>query len=260
MPRLLSGLVALLVVLAAVSPVGAIGGTTAGANGGTAQVSQVDTTAFPMVDVYVSVLDRNQHPISGLTQQDFRVFENGQEVPFAFMGNGFDVSVVLVIDQSGSMASAGKMDAAQQAALTFVQGMKPHDRVALIAFSDAVTVAQPLSTNKAATAAQVQRLAPRQGTALFDATMHALDMLRPIRGRKAAIVLTDGMDNSSRARIDEVVKRARQDTASIYTIGLGTQSSASGDAGVDEEVLKRLAGATTGQYYYAPDPSTLSQL
>jgi VWFA-related protein len=252
MQRLLSGLVAVLVALAAVS--------SAGADGGTARVSQVDATAFPTVDVYVSVLDRNQHPISGLQQQDFRVFENGQKVPFALTSSGFDVSVVLVIDQSGSMAYAGKMDAAKQAALTFLHGMRPHDRVALIAFSDAVTVAQPLSTDKAATAAQVQTLAPLQGTALFDATMHALDMLRPVRGRKAAIVLTDGMDNQSRARIDDVVKRARQDTASIYTIGLGTRSSTSSDAGIDEEVLKRLADATTGQYYYAPDPSTLSQL
>jgi hypothetical protein len=90
--------------------------------------------------------------------------------------------------------------------------------------------------------------------------MHALDMLRPVRGRKAAIVLTDGMDNQSRARIDDVVQRARQDTASIYTIGLGTRSSTPSDAGIDEGVLKSLAGATTGHYYYAPNPSTLSQL
>ena len=227
MQRLLSGLVAVLVAVAAVS--------SAGANGGTAQVSQVDATAFPTVDVYVSVLDRNQQPISGLTQQDFRVFENGQKVPFAFISSGFDVSVVLVIDQSGSMAYAGKMDAAKQAALTFLHGMKPHDRVALIAFSDAVTVAQPLSTDKAATAAQVQTLAPLQGTALFDATMRALDMLRPVRGRKAVIVLTDGMDNQSHARIDDVVQRARQDTASVYTIGLGMRSSTSRDAGVERD-------------------------
>jgi hypothetical protein len=141
--------------------------------------------------------------------------------------------------------------------------MRPHDHVALIAFSDTVTVAQPLSMDKAATAAQVQTLAPLQGTALFDATMRALDMLRPVRGRKAVIVLTDGMDNQSRARSDDVVQRARQDTASIYTIGLGTRSSTpsdAGDAGVDEGVLNRLAGATTGQYHYAPDPSTLSRL
>jgi VWFA-related protein len=252
MQRLLSCLLAVLVALAAVS--------SAGADGDTARVSQVDATAFPTVDVYVSVLDRNQHPISGLQQQDFRVVENGRKVPFALTSSGFDVTVMLVIDQSGSMAYAGKMDAAQQAALTFLHKMRPHDRVALIAFSDAVTVAQPLSTDKVVTAAQVQRLAPSHGTALFDATMHALDMLRHVRGRKAAIVLTDGMDNQSRARIDDVVKRARQDTASIYTIGLGTRSNTSSDAGIDEEVLKRLAGATTGQYYYAPDPSTLSQL
>src|SRR5919197_416962 len=253
MQRLLSGLVAVLVALAAVS-------SAAGADGSTARVSQVDATAFPTVDVYVSVLDRNQHPIAGLQQQDFRVFENGRKVPFALTSSGFELTVALVIDPSGSMAYAGKMDAAQQAALTFLHGMKAHDRVALLAFSDAVTVAQPLSTDKAATAAQVQSLAPRRGTALFDATMHALDMLRPVQGRKAAIVLTDGMDNQSRAGIDDVVKRARQDTASIYTIGLGTRSSTSSDTGVDEEVLQRLAGATTGQYYYAPDPSTLSQL
>src|SRR5437764_751403 len=203
MPRLLSCLVALLVALAAISSVRA--------DGGTARVSQVDGDAFPTVDVYVSVLDRNQQPISGLTQQDFRVFENGHEVPFAFMSSGFDVSVVLVIDQSGSMAYAGKMDAAQQAALTFLHAMKPHDRVALIAFSNTVTVAHPLNTDKAAVAAQVQTLASNGGTALFDATMHALAMLRPVRGRKAVIVLTDGMDNSSRARVDDVVKRARQD-------------------------------------------------
>src|SRR5256714_2245485 len=182
MQRLLSGLVAVLVALAAVS--------SAGADGGTARVSQVDATAFPTVDVYVSVQDRNQHPIAGLHQQDFRVLENGQKVPFALTSSGFDVSVVLVIDQSGSMAYAGKMEAAQQAALTFLHGMRPHDRVALIAFSDAATAAQPSSTDKAATAAQLQRLAPRLVQGRSHPSTHALDMPRPIQVPTAALALT----------------------------------------------------------------------
>src|SRR2546429_8589908 len=103
MQRLLSGLVAILVALAAISAVGA--------DGGAARVSQVDATAFPTVDVYVSVLDRNQHPISGLQQQDFRVFENGHEVPFALTSSGFDVAVVVGLDPRGRMGLGGEREA-----------------------------------------------------------------------------------------------------------------------------------------------------
>jgi len=96
----------------------------------TVQVVQVDKARFPDVDVYVSVTDANGQPVKNLVPEDFSLEEDGQPVSLTHVsraGEQGPVTAVLVIDKSGSMNHANKMKAAREAAIAFVQLMRPGD-------------------------------------------------------------------------------------------------------------------------------------
>src|SRR3712207_469822 len=75
-----------------------------------AHITQVDTSGYPDVTLYISVTDSAGRPVAGLTQQDFTITEDGQPVTISsFGGSGSGpIHTVLLIDRSGSMEEAGK--------------------------------------------------------------------------------------------------------------------------------------------------------
>ena len=82
-----------------------------------ARVTQVDSTHYPDVTVYVGVAGADGKPVGGLAARDFAVTEDGQPVTLAdFAGAAGPVSTVLVIDRSGSMDENDKLEGAQDAA------------------------------------------------------------------------------------------------------------------------------------------------
>ncbi|KPV47764.1 hypothetical protein SE17_41690, partial [Kouleothrix aurantiaca] len=102
-----------------------------------AHVTQVDSSHYPDVTLYVGVTDDGGQPVGGLSARDFAVTEDGQPVTIgAFAGGAGAVSAALVIDRSGSMAEADKIDGAQEAAQAFVDQMHSADRTTLIAFDE----------------------------------------------------------------------------------------------------------------------------
>src|SRR5689334_22774428 len=114
-------------------------------------ISQVDTSQFPKITVYVSVTDAQGNPVTTVPKEDFKLTENGQQVNIEEVfqaGEQGPVSTVLTIDQSGSMNTSGKLEAAKTAAHTFVNLMRPEDKTALVLFNTEVTVAQPLTADK----------------------------------------------------------------------------------------------------------------
>jgi len=117
----------------------------------TVQVVQVDKARFPEVDVYVSVTDADGQPVRNLMPEDFSLQEDGQPVSLTQVsraGEQGPVTAVLVIDKSGSMNHANKMKAAREAAIAFVQLMRPGDTTGVIAFNTQVTTIQPLTDDK----------------------------------------------------------------------------------------------------------------
>ncbi len=230
----------------------------------TLAVTQVDTSHFPQIEVYVSATDPSGKPVRNLPPDAFQLKENGQTLKVSAAtraGEQGSVNTVLVIDRSGSMLRAGKMDGAKKAASTFVNLMRPGDRTALIQFDTEIEVMQPLTEDKAGLLASIQKIAPRGGnTSIYDALDQANKILAAATGRKAIILLTDGLDNSSKIGRDVVVKQAGDNGLSISTIGLGNKASGKDMEGIDESVLQALATASYGTYAFAPDASQLNDL
>ena len=230
----------------------------------TVQVVQVDESRFPEIDVYVSVTDADGQPVTNLEQSDFQLEENGERIQltgFHQAGEQGPVTAVLVIDKSGSMDYAGKMEAAREAAIAFVKLMRPGDATGVIAFDTQVTIVQPLSDDQETLIAAIESIETGSDTALYDALHEATAMLEPVSGRKAIIAVTDGMNTAGVHALQETLELVGEESISVYTIGLGDPSQGTGAyAGIDEETLQAIADQSNGAYQFAPEPQDLGTL
>jgi len=233
-----------------------------GPNDAQLQITQIDRSRFPEIRVYVSATDAAGEP-AAVSADDLRLFENGQPVePESILGAGEvgPLTTMLVIDISGSMDVAGKLDAAKSAALAYVDQMEPGDQAGLIAFDVESTVVQPVTEDRQLLAEAVHSLRTGGDTAMYDALVEGIGQLEPVPGRKAIIVLTDGMDNSSTATLEETLARIGGEGLSISAIGLGDRSELGASfAGLNEERLEALAERAGGVYTRTADSAELRQ-
>lgn len=249
-------------------------GTAAAQSPAAVRVTQVDTSNYPEVTLYVAVLDAAGQPRAGLSQYDFALTEDGTPVDImAFNGGGGQINTALVIDQSGSMREVGKLQGAQEAARTFVAQMRADDQTTLLAFNEDNRALQSLTGSQERLTSAIGRLYAGGGTALYDATIAGVDALRGVGGRRVLLVLTDGQDcrdtgphlcpphYGSDASLDEAIAYANQHEQPIYVVGMGDRSSAiNSDAGINEAVLQRIASESYGEYFYAPEAGQLAAL
>ncbi len=124
--------------------------------------------------------------------------------------------IVLVVDTSGSMGDEDKLAQAQQGLDRFLTQLSPRDRVALVAFNDQATLVRPLAemqpSARQALQGSIDGLFAEGGTAVYDATLGALDLLQKQADPKhiaAEVVLTDGEDNKSSSNVDDVLEPAQ---------------------------------------------------
>ena len=119
------------------------------------------------------------------------------------------VTTVLVLDHSGSMADKAadgddkpKIEALREAASRFVELMRPTAKTTLLPFSSDIQKPQPFSANKETLMRDIKELQPDGGTLLYDATWYGVETLAAARlpGKKAVVVLTDGVDESPGSR------------------------------------------------------------
>lgn len=230
------------------------------------RITQVDNSKFPNVTVYVSATDANGNPV-GIDPQTIQIQENGQVMePVDVKGGGavvggeaIPVTTMLVIDISGSMDKNDKIGAAKEAAKAYVSGMRSGDQAGLITYDTQVYTVQPITSDTAALTSAIDGLKTGSDTAMYNALIEAEKELESVSGRKAIIVLTDGMDNQSSSTADDVINGIGQSGLSISAIGFG-DTTVSGQAGLDEASLQSLTERAGGQYAFASDAQTLSAL
>ena len=164
------------------------------------------------------------------------------------------VSIVLALDASGSMRRREAEVIAS--ARAFAGALRPQDQLAVMLFSDGVTLAHDLSTNREATREAIDSYKTVGGTALYDAVADALARLMRTEGRRVVVVMTDGRDENnpgtapgSTHTMGDVLNQLRDSGTTIFTIGLGTK--------VDVEPLQRFADLSGGRMLLPQDVTQL---
>jgi Ca-activated chloride channel family protein len=173
-----------------------------------------------LVDVYATVTDRDGRSVAGLSKHDFEVTENGQRQEVTVFSVGeVGLSVAIALDRSFSMAGE-RLDQMKRATEAFLAALKPSDQAMLIGIGSTVDVLAPLSTDRAAQHDAVRALDAFGSTSLRDAIVIALDRIQPAPGRRALILLSDGVDRYSRASEADVLDRARRAEVLAYPIAI----------------------------------------
>jgi len=173
------------------------------------------------------------------------------------------VSSVLVLDHSGSMSQPAdnndptpKIEALHRAAVRFIDMIPYTARTTLIPFSSGVDTPEPFSNNKSRLKKAIQGLRALGETALFDAVFEAVCTLEAEnpRGKRVVVAMTDGVDNISRRRVEEVIGRAKEAKIPLFLLGFGREGE------LDDKTMRRMADETGGQYYYAPNEKVLMDI
>jgi VWFA-related protein len=182
-----------------------------------------------LVTMPVSVLDRDGRFVSGLQQQDFKIFENGVEQKLDYFRSVEQpFTVVLLLDVSPS--TQWKIDQIQDAAIAFIDQLRQDDKVIVISFDERVHVMSPPTNNRAELRNAIRRTQIGDGTSLYEAVNKVItDELSHIDGRKAVVLFTDGVDTTSRrANFQSTAQQVEEADALFYTIRYDTSSDMNG--------------------------------
>src|ERR1044072_1946484 len=185
-----------------------------------------------LVTVPVSVLDRYGRYVPQLKREQFRIMENGVEQKIAYFATtDSPFTVVLLIDTSGS--TEYRLEDIQQAAINFVDKLKPADSVMVMSFDDRIQVQCKATTDREEITRAIRRTHTGGGTRLYDAVADILTkQLQTIEGRRAIVLFTDGVDTTShRASYDSTVRLAEESDAPIYSVDYDTSGEVGGIGG-----------------------------
>jgi Ca-activated chloride channel family protein len=220
----------------------------------------------------ITVTDKKGQFVSGLTQNDFLIFEDkvAQQID-SFTGeqdNNLPLYIAVLMDTSSS--TAGKLKFEQEAAMNFIQTVvRPRkDRVLFATFDDEVTLRQDFTDRLELLDRAVFGVKkPGKQTALFDAIWEFCDeKMRSAQGRRALVVITDGEDTYSRANLNDAIDIAQRTETTVYAISTkaGFLSTVPGvEAGQvkdqKDKDLVRLSEETGGTAFFTGDMLALER-
>ena len=204
-----------------------------------------------LVVLHTSVLDDRGKFVEGLTQDNFRVYEDKVEQKLAvFKREDIPVSMGLVIDNSGSMRD--KRPRVNEAALTLVQSSNPQDEAFVVNFNDDfyLDLDKDFTNSVPELKEALERIDARGSTALYDAIIGSLDHLKKgNKEKKVLLIVTDGEDNTSRNSLEKTIREIQKTDTVIYTIGLLSQESKK-SAKTAKRALTEIAQASGGVAYF----------
>lgn len=176
-----------------------------------------------IVNIPVKISDRKGRFVSGLTKENFKVFEDGVEQEIAYFSNEQQpFTVALILDMSYS--STFKIAEIQSAATAFVNQLRPDDKVLIVAFDREVRVLCNATSDKQVLQRAIRSAKIEFGTSLYDAVDLVINQkLKRINGRKAIVLFTDGVDTTSeRAQDYTNLSDALELDAIVYPIQYDT--------------------------------------
>src|SRR5437870_3353479 len=190
-----------------------------------------------LVTVPAVVTDRNGHPLTALRAENFVVFEDGKAerlTNFATTETPFEIA--LLLDTSGSTRE--ELGLIRDAANSFIKALRSGDRVAVIAFNNTTRNGAPLATvevvanltdDRALLREAIEKLGTSNGTPFYDSLIRVADDVfrnpprEGVRGRRAIVALTDGVDSSSNSTYEDARARLSRSGVALYFIQVSTE-------------------------------------
>ena len=182
-----------------------------------------------VVPLTVTVTDAKGEYLKNLVETDFAVLQEGVRQSLAFFAKEpVPIDLALTIDASASMAP--QLPIVRKAAGALVDSLRGGDRATVVTIRDAVGVALPLTADRPRIDAAIRDLSASGGTALYDGVYVVLKELERARSmaeirKRVLVLLSDGLDTSSRLSADDMLALARRAGVGIYVIAMPTPSS-----------------------------------
>jgi VWFA-related protein len=212
-------------------------------------IDEIFDEDFPHVKTYVSLTDGQGYPVTGLQLDNFSILESGKipsdmEVTSVYQK---PIAIAIVIDISRSMGygpAPHSLDLIIQAANEFMDTLAPEDVVAVIAFSDDVTVVEQPTSDKSKVKAALNSLAPLENAALNDAILDSVGQIKNFSGQKVLVLFTDGPESGlSEYTFDQALDEAVRQKVHVYSAGWRSSNQVE---------LEKLANLTNGSFYKLP--------
>lgn len=183
---------------------------------------EVITVSTELVTIPVKVLDRNGRFVGGLTKENFSVLEDNAAQEIAYFSNEQQpFTVALVLDMSYS--AKFKAEEIQAAAISFINQLRPADRVMIVSFDEEIFVNCEPTNDRRRILAAIKATKINFGTSLYDAMSLVMDRMKKIDGRKAIVLFSDGVDTTSRRSADLTnLREATELDSLIYPIQYDT--------------------------------------
>ena len=197
-------------------------------------VVRVDTQ---LVSVPAVVTDNAGHPLGNLRQDNFQLFEDGKPQTITNFGTTqTPFEIALLLDTSGS--TSNDVALIKQAAKSFIESLRPGDRVGIVSFNTlpegtnkiaAVEVLTKLTNDRDALESAINNLGSSNGTPYYDALDRvATDIFaepprEEVRGRRALVALTDGVDSASESDFGVVRAKLTKTGIACYFIQINTE-------------------------------------
>jgi Ca-activated chloride channel homolog len=178
------------------------------------------------VNVTATVTDGNGRFVSGLRQEDFTVYEDGQIQDVShFSSDRVPVSLGIALDASGSM-SPEKLAAARAAIERLIfKLLDEDDELFFVEFATRAEITQGWTTDRQLISAALKQVIPVGGTALYDAVAAALPTAQEGRNRKKALlVISDGNDTNSSISVNSLRQKIRESEVLVYALGVDSTS------------------------------------
>jgi len=197
-------------------------------------VVRVDTQ---LVSVPAVVTDSAGRPLSGLKPENFRLVEDGQAQTITNFGTTeTPFEIALLLDTSGS--TRDDVALIRAAANSFIEALRPGDRVGVVAFNQAQTIKDPiavvdilspLTDDRESLRSAIENLGASQGTPYYDGLEKVADSIfrepakDDVRGRRAVVALTDGVDSSSNSDFTTARMKLSRAGIACYFIQVNTE-------------------------------------
>ena len=200
--------------------------------------AQQFTARTDLVEVYATVTDEEGRFVTDLERGEFTILEDGvPQTVTAYAAGNQPVAIALAVDRSWSMAGE-RLEAARRGGRELLLELDEQDRSMLVAIGSDVDVPVPLTADRRAVDDALQALDAWGSTALHDAVITAFDAIEPAPGRRALVLVSDGVERHSRRTVEDVLARVRASDVLAYPVVLQRTVPAT---------LERLATMTGGR-------------